>query len=149
MDRYYWAKHIARLDPVTEYEQIYRIIVTHEFPWDMTQALELGAVPDLRRAEHRGAARGHRRVHRAQKRYADTGLILEAVLEHGFASPRARRDPPHEPDARRVRTPTTTCATCVDVRRDSIRWIDRFGWRPLSESERRRARTTTASSAGT
>ena len=39
MDRFYWAKHIARLDPETEYEQIYRIITTHEFPWDMNQSL--------------------------------------------------------------------------------------------------------------
>jgi hypothetical protein len=39
MDRNYWADHIARLDPGTEYEQIYRIVVTHEFPWDMNQSL--------------------------------------------------------------------------------------------------------------
>ena len=35
MNRNYWAKHIAGLDPETEYEQIYRIVTTHEFPWDM------------------------------------------------------------------------------------------------------------------
>jgi len=28
MDRNYWARHVARLDPETEYEQIYRILVT-------------------------------------------------------------------------------------------------------------------------
>jgi hypothetical protein len=39
MDRNYWARHIAGLDPETEYEQIYRIMTTHEFPWDMNQSL--------------------------------------------------------------------------------------------------------------
>ena len=40
---------------------------------------------------------------RTQKRYDDTVLILDAVLEHGFGSSRGPgRDPPDEPDARRL-----------------------------------------------
>jgi hypothetical protein len=44
MDRNYWAEHVARLDPETEYEQIYRIMVTHEFPWDMNQSLSFASL---------------------------------------------------------------------------------------------------------
>jgi hypothetical protein len=52
MDREYWARHIARLDPATDYEQIYRIMVSHEFPWDMNQSLSFAlyrtyAVPSI------------------------------------------------------------------------------------------------------
>jgi hypothetical protein len=39
MDRHYWSRHISRLDPASEYEQIYRILVSHEFSWDMNQSL--------------------------------------------------------------------------------------------------------------
>jgi hypothetical protein len=39
MDRDYWAQRISKLDPATEFHEIYRIFVAHEFPWDMKQSL--------------------------------------------------------------------------------------------------------------
>ncbi len=39
MDRHHWSRQISRLDPAGDYEQIYRILVSHEFPWDMNQSL--------------------------------------------------------------------------------------------------------------
>jgi hypothetical protein len=49
--------------------------------------IELRAVPHLRRPEHRRLlARTGEFTGRAQKRYDDTVLILDAVLEHGPAS---------------------------------------------------------------
>jgi hypothetical protein len=87
MDRNYWVDHIARLDPETEYEQIYRIMVTHEFPWDMNQSLSFAlyrtyAVPSIGRLLKRTGEF----TERTQKRYDDTALILDTVLEHGLAS---------------------------------------------------------------
>jgi hypothetical protein len=87
MDRNYWARHIAGLDPETEYEQIYRIMTTHEFPWDMNQSLSFAlyrtyAVPGIGRLLKRTGEF----TERTQKRYDDTALILDTVLEHGLAS---------------------------------------------------------------
>jgi hypothetical protein len=39
MDRHHWSRQISRLDPASDHEQIYRILVSHEFPWDMNQSL--------------------------------------------------------------------------------------------------------------
>ena len=39
MHRDYWAHRIAQFNPATDFAQIYRILVAHEFPWDMNQAL--------------------------------------------------------------------------------------------------------------
>ena len=52
MDRHHWSAHISRLDPGRDYEQIYRILVSHEFPWDMNQSLSFAlyrtyAVPSI------------------------------------------------------------------------------------------------------
>lgn len=38
MDRGYWARRIGELDPSTNFHEIYRILIAHEFPWDMTQS---------------------------------------------------------------------------------------------------------------
>ncbi len=85
MDRHYWSRHIARLDPETEYEQIYRILVSHEFPWDLNQSLSFAlyrtyAVPSI---GHLLSQTGEL-TQRTQKRYDDTVLILDTVLEHGL-----------------------------------------------------------------
>ena len=75
---------------------------------------------------------------RVQKRYDDTALILDAVLEHGFASAQGRAAirrmnrmhgayPISHDDLRYV------LCTFVVV---PIRWIDELGWRRLSEHER-------------
>ena len=52
--RDHWLRHIARLDPERDFEEIYRIVVAHEFPWDMNQALSFAlfrtyAVPSIGR----------------------------------------------------------------------------------------------------
>ena len=88
MDRHYWSRHISRLDPATEYEQIYRILVSHEFPWDLNQSLSFAlyrtyAVPSI---GHLLSQTGEF-TERTQKRYDDTALILDTVLEHGLSQP--------------------------------------------------------------
>ena len=91
MDRHHWTRHISRLDPASEYEQIYRILVSHEFPWDMNQSLSFAlyrtyAVPSI---GHLLSQTGEF-TQRTQKRYDDTALILDTVLEHGLASRQGR-----------------------------------------------------------
>jgi hypothetical protein len=138
--RDHWQRRIAQLDPDADFAEIYRIMAAHEFPWDVTQALGLAlfrtyAVPSIGELL---AATGEfeNRVH---KRYADTGLILEAVLEHGFASSGGRSA------IRRMNQMHGSYAISNDDMRYvqstfvviPLRWLDRYGWRRPSEAERR------------
>ncbi len=139
MGRYDWLHRIEQLDPVADATQIYRISATHEFPWDYNQALSFAlfrtyAVPSIgallaQTGEFTGAT---------QKRYDDTALILDAVIEHGNASTRGRAA------IRRM----NQMHGAYDISNDDlryvlstfvvvpIRWIDEMGWRRLSEHER-------------
>lgn len=139
MGRYYWADQIAQLDPDQDYHEIYRILAAHEFPWDMNQSLSLAlfrtyAVPAIGRLLHDTGEF----TRRTQKRYDDTALILDAILEHGLDSERGRtalrrmnqmhgRYDIADDDMRYV------LSTFVVV---PIRWLDEFGWRRLTENER-------------
>src|SRR3954464_14913522 len=87
MRRDLWLRRIEGLDPAVDYAEIYRVMVAHEFPWDMNQALSFAlfrtyAVPSIGRLLHRTGEF----TTRPQKRYDDTVLLLDAVLEHGTAS---------------------------------------------------------------
>jgi hypothetical protein len=139
MDRHYWAQHIAGLDPETEYEQIYRIITTHEFPWDMNQSLSFAlyrtyAVPSIGGLLRRTGEF----TERTQKRYDDTALILDTVLEHGLASEPGRaaiRRMNQMHGAYPISNDEKRYVLCTFVMMP-IRWIERYGWRPLSELEK-------------
>ena len=133
-----WLRRIAQLDPVADCEEIWRITAYHEFPWDVEQALSLAlfrtyAVPSIggllaRTGEFTG---------RTQKRYEDTALLLEAVLEHGFDSPGGRSG------LRRINQMHAAYAIRDDDLRHVLstfvvmprRWIDAYGWRRLTEPE--------------
>ena len=138
--RDHWQRRIAQLDPDVDFAEIYRIMAAHEFPWDMRQSLGLAlyrtyAVPSIGQLL---AATGEfqNRVH---KRYADTGLILDAVLEHGFATATGRAairrmNQMHGAHAISNDDLRYVQSTFVVI---PMRWLDRFGWRRLSETERR------------
>ncbi len=139
-----WATRglIETLDPEREWERIYRLHALQEFPWDVTRALELAlyrtyAVPSIGGLLDRT---GEFRL-RTQKRYDDTALLLGEVLEHGPDSERGRaalrvinrahaRYPIDPDDARYV------LATLLVV---PARWLDRYGWRAVTGTERRAA----------
>src|SRR3954451_2404312 len=92
LPRTHWQRHIATLDPDRDYEEIYRLMIGHEFPWDMTQALSFAlfrtyAVPSIGRLlDETGELE-----HRTQKRYDDTALLLDEPALHGLRSDRGRR----------------------------------------------------------
>lgn len=139
MDRYAWARRTAALDATDDAEQIYRILAAHEFPWDMSQALGFAlyrtyAVPSIGRLLYETGEF----TERTQKRYDDTGLLLDAVLEHGLGSTVGRSA------VRRI----NRMHGMYDISNDDMRyvlctfvvvpnrWLDRFGWRRLSEHEK-------------
>ncbi|MFJ7078996.1 oxygenase MpaB family protein [Streptomyces sp. NPDC098781] len=119
--------------------KIYRLASTREFPWDFTRALELAlyrtyAVPSIGRL----LAQTAEMTERTQKRYDDTALLLDAIVEHGFDSEQGRTA------IRRI----NQMHGAYDISDDDMRyvlctfvvvpkrWLDAFGWRPLSPQER-------------
>ncbi|MEU0251600.1 oxygenase MpaB family protein [Streptomyces sp. NPDC006184] len=138
MERFERLGQIRLLDPVRHAPEIYRISVTLEFPWDYTRALELAlyrtyAVPSIGRL----LARTAELTERTQKRYDDTSLLLDTIVEHGFTAAQGRTairriNQMHrsydisDDDMRYV------LSTFVVVPR---RWIDAYGWRRLSRHE--------------
>ena len=85
--RTHWQRQICRLDPERDFEEIYRIVLAHEFPWDMNQALSFAlfrtyAVPSIGRLldETGEFARD------TQKRYDDTVLLLDEPARIGLHS---------------------------------------------------------------
>jgi hypothetical protein len=144
MDRDYWARHIAGLDAQAEYEQIYQILVSHEFPWDMNQSLSFAlyrtyAVPSIGRLLKQTGEF----TERTQKRYDDTALILDTVLEHGMTSEPGRaaiRRMNQMHGAYPISNDDKLYVLCTFVTMP-IRWLDAYGWRPLTDHEK----TATAS----
>lgn len=138
LPRTHWLRHIAGLDPETDYEEIYRVTVTHEFPWDMNQALSFAlfrtyAVPSIGRLLHDTGEF----TARTQKRYDDTALLLDAASFDGLHSEAGRRA------IRRI----NQMHRAYDISDDDMRyvlstfvvvpkrWLDDYGWRPLTPGE--------------
>ncbi|WP_405875327.1 MULTISPECIES: oxygenase MpaB family protein [unclassified Streptomyces] len=138
MKRFQRLEQIRRMDPYKDASEIYRLSSAYEFPWDFTRALELGlyrtyAVPSIGRL----LAETAELTQRSQKRYDDTTLLLDAVVEHGFGSEQA------DTAIRRI----NRMHRSYDISNDDMRyvlctfvvmpkrWIDAYGWRRLSRHE--------------
>jgi hypothetical protein len=139
MGRFDIRRRIEALDPVRDFAEIYRLMGTHEFPWDLNQALSFAlfrtyAVPSIGGL----LARTGEFTERTQKRYDDTVLILDAVLEHGPVSDEGRTAIRRMNQMHRAHGISNddlryVLATFVVL---PIRWIDAYGWRRLTETER-------------
>ncbi|MFI7400584.1 oxygenase MpaB family protein [Streptomyces sp. NPDC049541] len=138
MKRFQRLEQIRRMDPHKDASEIYRLSAAYEFPWDFTRSLELAlyrtyAVPSIGRL----LAETSELTRRTQKRYDDTTLLLDAVVEHGFGSPQA------DTAIRRI----NQMHRSYDIANDDMRyvlctfvvmpkrWIDAYGWRRLSRHE--------------
>ncbi|MFF0645216.1 oxygenase MpaB family protein [Streptomyces tendae] len=127
------------MDPYAEASEIYRLSSAYEFPWDFARALELAlyrtyAVPSIGRL----LAETAEFTDRPQRRYDDTALLLDAVVEHGFDSEQGRTA------IRRI----NRMHRSYDITNDDMRyvlctfvviparWIDTYGWRRMSRHEK-------------
>lgn len=136
--RFELLARIRSMDPYEDASEIYRLSSAHEFPWDFARALELAlyrtyAVPSIGRL----LAETAEFTDRPQKRYDDTALLLDAVVEHGFDSVQGRTA------IRRI----NRMHRSYDITNDDMRyvlctfvvvpkrWIDTYGWRRMSRHE--------------
>lgn len=132
--------YLLTLDPVRDCQQIAWLSSCYEFPWDTTRSLELALFRVF------GVAKGTpllaqtgEFVQRTQKRYDDTVLILSEILESGgYDTPRGqaalvRMNKQHG----RFQIPNDeylyTLSTFIF---EPIRWMERYGWRPMTEVEK-------------
>ncbi|MFH9012208.1 oxygenase MpaB family protein [Streptomyces sp. NPDC017943] len=138
MKRFARLEQIRQMDPNRQATDIHRLSVAYEFPWDHTRALELAlyrtyAVPSIGRL----LARTAELTERAQKRYDDTALLLDTVVEHGFGSDQGRTA------IRRINGMHRSYDISDDDMRYVLctfvvmpkRWIDAYGWRRMSRHE--------------
>jgi hypothetical protein len=108
------------------------------FPWDLTRALELALLKTFCVPSISGLlARTGEFEHRPRKRYDDTGLMVAELLRHGPGSPAgaaviARMNRIHGHYAISNDDFLYVLSTFVA---EPIRWLARYGWRPLTPSE--------------
>jgi hypothetical protein len=137
--RYDVLTRITAMDPVRDHLEIHRLTATVEFPWDMNQALSFAlfrtyAVPSIGQL----LADTGEFTERVQKRYDDTALVLDAVLEHGpdSATGKAairRMNAMHR--SYEISTDDMRYVLCTFVT-TPIRWMARYAWRPMSGVEK-------------
>ncbi|MGW7265392.1 oxygenase MpaB family protein [Streptomyces sp. NPDC054842] len=138
MKRYERLERIRRMDPYEESLEIYRLSAVYEFPWDFTRALELAlyrtyAVPGIGRL----LAETAELTDRAQKRYDDTALLLDTVVEHGFDAVEGRTAIRRINQMHRsydIGNEDMRYVLCTFVVMPK-RWIDAYGWRRMSRHE--------------
>jgi hypothetical protein len=134
--------YILTLDPRHNCQEISYLFSCYEFPWDVTRSLEFALFRVF------GVAKGTpllvqtgEFVQRTQKRYDDTVLILSEILEHGYDSPRGqaalvRMNKQHGRYAIPNDEYVYTLSTFI---LEPSRWVDRYGWRKVTEVEKQAA----------
>ncbi len=137
--RYSTLQRIQQLDPERDCQQICHLIAGYEFAWDVTRSLELAllktfCIPSISQLLDRTGEF----IHRPQKRYDDTGLIVSELVKYGYDSDRgsaalARMNRIHGHFDISHRDYLYVLSTFIY---EPIRWMDRFGWRPMCETER-------------
>ncbi len=136
--RHHWARRSEQLDPDRDHREISLHVSAYDFPWDTLQALSFAlfrtyAVPSIGRLlDETGEF-----TSRVQKRYDDTGLLLEEVQRHGLTSDRGRSA------VRRI----NRMHAMYDISNDDMRyvlatfvvvpqrWIRDFGFREMTPNE--------------
>lgn len=139
MVRKYLTEHIAKLDPVRDHQEILYLLTCHIFPWDIERSLEFAlfrtfAVQSISEL----LVQTGEFKQRTRKRYDDTELLLYELVENGYDSERGRRA------LRRINQMhgrfSISNADFLYVLStfvyEPIRWIDHYGWRPLTQNEK-------------
>ena len=138
MNRYAVRTKTSQLDPEKDFEEINRLLATIEFPWDINQALSFAlfrtyAVPSVGQLLFDTGEF----TEKVQKRYDDTTLLLDGVLEHGLDSETGRTS------IRRI----NQMHGAYDISNDDmlyvlatfvvcpVRWVADYEWRPLGRNE--------------
>lgn len=139
MGRYSLRDEIRRLDPAVDDQRICYLDSCFEFPFDMTRALEFALFRTFASERISGLLDQTREFgERPQKRYDDTDLIISQIYISGYESPDGlaairRMNQQHGRFSIAPEEMRYVLSTFV---LEPIRWLDRFGWRPMEAVER-------------
>lgn len=139
MGRFDVLQEIQRLDPERDNQRIMHLSFGYEFPWDSTRALEIAlyrtyCVPSVSQLLDR-TGEFHRNP---QRRYDDTAILIAEMCEWGYEEGRGRDSLERMNWAHghfKIANDDFLYVLSTFVY-EPIRWIDRFGWRPLCPNER-------------
>jgi hypothetical protein len=139
MSRYAILHEIEKLDPFADHQRIVFLSCCYEFPFDTTRALEFAlfrtfCVPSISALLDRTAEFQER----AQKRYDDTDLIINELIESGYDGERgqgALRRMNQQHGRFVIANPDFLYVLSTFVF-EPIRWNERFGWRMMCANER-------------
>src|SRR6266496_28636 len=139
--RYENLNRIRQLDPERDYHQIYRSLVLVDFRsrWDALMGLQFafyrtfGSPPIAQVLDESGEL-----IHRYLKRGIDTALLMYELIDHGFHHARGRQvvrrlnriHQQHDIDNAEYLYVLGALLFAP------IRWLERYGWRPLCCHER-------------
>ena len=114
-------------------------LACYDFPWDVTRSLELALFRTFASPKIAGVLHATGEFERrAQRRYDDTDLIVATIVENGFDSDLGQRaiagmNAIHG----RFRIANEDFLYVLSTFTfEPLRWLDRFGWRPLTVEER-------------
>lgn len=138
MGRWDNLRRILALDPERDHQEIYRLSAGFEFPWDYQRSMEFAlfrtySVPSISRL----LAATREFELRPQRRYDDTALLIAEMMEHGYDSPRGKaalRSINRVHARYRISNDDMLYVLSTFVF-EPVRWLDRFGWRRLSDHE--------------
>lgn len=129
----------STLSPHRDHVAICHRLVGYDFPWEMNRALELAVLRTFCIPRISGLLKKTGEfVHRPQKRYDDTGLILGNIMKWGYDSPQGRaaittmnrihrRYTIHNEDFLYVLSVLIY---------EPVRWNARYGWRAFTGIEK-------------
>lgn len=137
--KYDVLRQLEQLDPVRDHERIAFLSAAYDFPWDTQRAYELAllrsfAVPQSAKLL---VATGEF-TQRTQKRYDDTSILIATIGLYGYSSELGRRALRRMNQQHR-RYPISNDEYLYVLSTfifEPVRWNARFGWRPLSETEK-------------
>jgi hypothetical protein len=130
---------IRALDPVRDHQRIVFLSTRFDFPFDTTRALEFAlfrtfCVPSVSALLDRTGEF----LHRAQKRYDDTDIIVSELMDWGYDSARgtAALRRMNQLHGRFQIANADFLYVLSTFIYEPIRWNARFGWRPMCEHEK-------------
>jgi hypothetical protein len=133
------AKELATLDPQRDHVRMVHLLTGYEFPWDMVRALEVALMRTFASPRISALLARTGEFHqRGQKRYDDTAVIVAEFMQKGYDSPdgqRAIAQMNHIHGHFEIANEDYLYVLSTFVL-DPIRWLDKYGWRKLTRSER-------------
>ena len=138
-NRYQNLKLIQQLDPQKDHIQIAYMLLGYEFTWDTVRSLEVAlmrtyCIPSISKLLNKTGEF----IHRPQKRYDDTTIILTEMIKWGYDSERGKKAlEKMNAIHRRFQIANEDFLYVLSTFiYEPIRWNQRFGWRLMCETEK-------------